>query len=68
MFASYPACIFKDRSGYSVVFPDLDYLATEGKNIDEAMKMAVDALAGYIFSSSGGTSGKAVFLRYIKKR
>ena len=51
MFASYPACIFNDRSGYSVVFPDLDYLATEGKNIDEAMKMAVDALAGYIFLS-----------------
>jgi predicted RNase H-like HicB family nuclease len=45
MLSIYPACFFKEESGYSVIFPDLD-LATCGENIDEAMAMAVDCLAG----------------------
>ncbi len=48
MLTVYPACFFKEGSGYSVIFPDLNYLATCGKTIDEAMEMAVDCLAGYI--------------------
>ena len=50
MLASYPACFFKEDNGYSVVFPDLNYLATCGETQDEAMAMAIDALAGYIFT------------------
>lgn len=49
MLTVYPACFFKeDVGGYSVIFPDLDNLATCGETIDEAMEMAVDCLAGYI--------------------
>lgn len=49
MFASYPACIYKEKIGYSAVFPDLDYLATDGKTLDDVLGNAVDCLAGYIF-------------------
>lgn len=45
MLSMYPACFFKEESGYSVIFPDLD-LATCGETLDEAMAMAVDCLAG----------------------
>jgi predicted RNase H-like HicB family nuclease len=48
MLSVYPACFFKEESGYSVIFPDLDGLATCGETIEEAMSMAVDCLAGYI--------------------
>lgn len=49
MLSVYPACFYKeDVGGYSVVFPDLDHLATCGETVDEAMAMAVDCLAGYI--------------------
>lgn len=45
MLSIYPACFFKEESGYSVIFPDLD-LATCGETLDEAMTMAIDCLAG----------------------
>ena len=45
MLSMYPACFFKEDSGYSVIFPDLD-LATCGETLDKAMSMAVDCLAG----------------------
>lgn len=45
MLSMYPACFFKESSGYSVIFPDLD-LATCGETIEDAMAMAVDCLAG----------------------
>ena len=48
MLIVYPACFFKEESGYSVIFPDLNHLATCGETLDEAIKMAVDCLAGYI--------------------
>ena len=50
MLSIYPACFFKDETGYSVVFPDLNWLATNGSNETEAMNMAVDCLAGYLYS------------------
>lgn len=51
MKCTYPACIYKEFSGkYSIVFPDLDDLATFGDTLDEAMTMAVDCLAGYIYT------------------
>lgn len=53
MLSVYPACFFKDEDGYTVVFPDLENgnLATCGKTLEEAMTMAIDCLAGYIYSS-----------------
>lgn len=50
MLTMYPACYFKEDYGYSVVFPDLNYLSTCGETLDEAMSMAVDCLAGYLFT------------------
>ena len=50
MLSIYPACFFKDETGYSVVFPDLNWLATNGSTETEAMNMAVDCLAGYLYS------------------
>lgn len=49
MFAVYPACFFKEANGYSVIFPDLNWLSTCGSNMNEAMKAAVDCLAGYLY-------------------
>lgn len=46
MLSIYPACFFKEENGYSVIFPDLENLATCGETIDEAMAMAIDCLAG----------------------
>ena len=28
MLSMYPACFYKEGNGYSVIFPDLDYLST----------------------------------------
>ena len=50
MLSIYPACFFKDDTGYSVVFPDLNWLATNGSTETEAMNMAVDCLAGYLYT------------------
>ena len=50
MLSIYPACFFKDETGYSVVFPDLNWLATNGSTETEAMNMAVDCLAGYLYT------------------
>lgn len=49
MLCAYPACFFKETNGYSVIFPDLNYLATCGDTLDEALSMAVDCLAGYLY-------------------
>ena len=50
MLSIYPACFFKEENGYSVIFPDLDGLATCGESLEEAMSMAVDCLAGYLYT------------------
>ncbi len=51
MLSIYPACFYKEKEGnYSVIFPVLD-IATCGDTIDEAMKMAVDCLAGYLYDA-----------------
>ncbi len=50
MLSIYPACFFKEDRGYSVVFPDLNWLATCGDSEKDAMNMAVDCLAGFLYS------------------
>lgn len=53
MLSIYPACFFKEETGYSVIFPDLEngHLATCGDDLEDAMAMAIDCLAGYIYIS-----------------
>ena len=48
MLSMYPACFFRENNSYSVVFPDLNLLATQGDTFEEAMEMAVECLAGYL--------------------
>jgi len=51
MLTLYPAIFYRDKDdSFCVVFPDLNHLATEGEDLVDAMEMAVDCLAGYIFS------------------
>ena len=50
MLSTYPACFYKEKdNGYSVIFPDLNHLATCGDTFEDALKMAIDCLAGYLF-------------------
>ena len=52
MLSAYPACFYKEKEGgYSVIFPDLNHLATCGETLDKAFAMAVDCLAGYLFEA-----------------
>ena len=47
----YPAVFkpFSDQSGgYVVEFPDLPGCVTEGKNLEQAIEMAIDAASGWI--------------------
>lgn len=37
--------------GFSVIFPDLNWISTCGATLKEAMESAVDCLAGYIYTS-----------------
>lgn len=48
MLSMYPACFFHENNSYSVIFPDLNWLATQGDTLEEAMEMAVECLAGYL--------------------
>lgn len=50
MLSMYPACFYKEEDGYSVIFPDLNYLATQGDDLEDAIDMAVECLAGYPYS------------------
>lgn len=51
MLSVYPAIFYDEgEAGISVVFPDLNHLSTCGENMQEAMEMAVDCLAGYLYS------------------
>lgn len=45
---AYPACFYKENDGYSVIFPDLNYLATQGDNFGDAMQMVLECLVGYL--------------------
>ena len=51
MFITYPAIFYKnnDNDGYTVVFPDLEYGATEGRNKTEAVQMAQDYIGSWLY-------------------
>ena len=58
MLSIYPACFYEEKEGgYSVIFPKLG-IATCGDDIQEAMAMAIDLLAGYIYDAR--KSGEAL--------
>ncbi len=49
MLYSYPAVFVREKTGgYSVIFPDLNETATDGESLDDAIKNAIDCMAGYI--------------------
>ena len=50
MLSAYPACFFKEKTGYSVIFPDPNWLASCGDTLNEALEAAVDCLAGYLYT------------------
>lgn len=51
MLSIYPAIFYKEKNGYSVIFPDLNYLSTCGENLNDAMEMAIDCLAEYLYTA-----------------
>lgn len=52
MLSIYPAIFYKEKDEYSVIFPDLNYLSTCGENLNDAMEMAIDCLAGYLYTAN----------------
>ena len=58
MLSMYPACFYKEDDGYSVIFPDLNYLTTKGDSFEDAMAIAVECLAAHLHSCK--TDGEAV--------
>lgn len=51
MLSMYPACFYKEKDGqYSVIFPDLN-VSTCGENLEDAVRMAVDCLAGWLYTA-----------------
>ena len=52
MLTTYPAIFCKENDGrYSVIFPDLN-CSTCGDNLNDAMEMAVDCMAGEVYTMS----------------
>lgn len=51
MLSMYLSCFYQEKEGgYSVIFPVLE-IATCGDMLEEAMTMAVDCLAGYLYDA-----------------
>ncbi len=49
MFRTYPAIFYPEPDGrYSVIFPDLNDLATYGDNLADAIEMAREACGQYV--------------------
>ena len=51
MKLAYPACFYKEKIGYSVMFPDLPGCVTQGDTLEEAIEMAEDAACGWLLIS-----------------
>lgn len=48
----YPAYFYEEETGgYSVIFPDLNDLATCGDSLEDALTMAEDAMGLYLFTA-----------------
>ena len=69
----YPAVFypFSDGSGgYTVEFPDLPGCVTEGKDLEEAFEMAIDAASGWVLEEleEGNEIPKASMYADVKPR
>lgn len=69
----YPAVFypFSDESGgYTVEFPDLPGCVTEGKDLEEAFEMAIDAASGWVLEEleEGNEIPKASMYADVKPR
>ncbi len=52
MYYAYPAVFYPEEDErYSVIFPDLNDLATYGDNLADALAMAQEACGQYLFTS-----------------
>jgi len=49
----YPAIFTEEDEGYSIHFPDLEGCFTEGDSLDEAYKMAFDAIGIFLQQQDG---------------
>lgn len=51
MFITYPAIFYKnkDNEGYTVVFPDLEFGATKGRNETESVQIAQDYIGSWLY-------------------
>ena len=51
MFVTYPAIFYKNKEneGYTVVFPDLEYGSTEGRNETESVQMVQDYIRSWLY-------------------
>ena len=51
MFVNYPALFLKekDSESYTVIFPDLEGCISCGDSVNDALRMAQDALGAYLF-------------------
>ena len=47
----YPACFYKEDSGYSVDIPDLLGCCTQGETLEDAIQMAEDAALGWLLTA-----------------
>lgn len=48
MKLSYPICLYPNDNGYTVIVPDLNGCVTEGKDLSDAIYMAVDAASLWV--------------------
>lgn len=52
MYCAYPAVFYPEEDGrYSVIFPDLNDLATFGDDLADALAMAQEACGQYLFAA-----------------
>jgi predicted RNase H-like HicB family nuclease len=65
----YPACFYPEDDGqYSVIFPDLEGIATYGNDIEDAIRMATDLLCVWVLESrkNNGQLPKASNVKDVK--
>lgn len=48
----FPSIFKKEEDGYSVRFPDLEGVFSEGDTMDEAYEMSIDAIGLYLFTGN----------------
>ncbi|MCM1335121.1 MAG: type II toxin-antitoxin system HicB family antitoxin [Bacteroides sp.] len=48
MKLTYPICLYPNDNGYTVIVPDLNGCVTEGKDLSDAIYMAIDAASLWV--------------------